>query len=113
MPEPEQTATGAGPVLWVPGLYEALLVREQDAHARHSGDPREILYGTLAGDPVVFRRPTALLRALESGEPVTVPAWRLGGWGLPKVPLSRAQRQWGRWYRVAPDDSVQPASAPR
>ena len=103
-----------GPVAggWrVPGVYRALLEWERGSDARHGGDPREILSPPGVVSRPVFRRSRLLLDALEAGEPVTVPGWRLGGHGAPRVPIPRELRCWPNRFVVSPDDVVRPSVA--
>ena len=90
----------------VPGVYQALLAGEREQDARYGGDPREILLPPGVESPGVFRRPRHLLDRLERGEAVTVPAWRLGGHGAPRVPIPRELRCWPHQFVVAADDTV-------
>ena len=90
--------------LQVPGLYQALLERECERQERAD---RRVTYAT-AGFPLM-RRDRRLLDTLEAGKPAVVPTGQLGGWGVPKVPRTNEQKQWGHWFKVFPDDSVKPA----
>jgi hypothetical protein len=105
MPRVDQAGV-AGGGLRVPGLYRALLARERWHHER---------YGELRARPPlregelpVYRRPRHLLDALEAGEPVTVPRWRLGGHSMPRMPdVWRSDRR-PTAFAVTSDDSVRP-----
>ncbi len=103
MPRVDGGAVSGG-VLRVAGVYRSLLEKEREQHARfgkiHAVDSGQ-------GEPaVVFRRPRHLLDALEAGEPVTVPFWRLGGHGSVKVPVPRELRCWPNRFVVSRDDTV-------
>jgi hypothetical protein len=54
-------------------------------------------------------RRSALLDALEAGEPVTLQSRQLRGHSLPDVPLRRDQAF--DWFEVRPDDSVRAVAA--
>ena len=56
------------------------------------------------GFPVMRR--DRLLDTLEAGKPAVVPTGWLGGWGVPKMPLTDEQKQCGHWFKVFPDDTV-------
>jgi hypothetical protein len=102
MPRPEQT--GAGPALYIDGLYEALRLRERQ-HRQRADAARA---SWVAQGIVVAPDDWSLLDALEAGEPVVVPASKLGGWMLPRVPLTREQRCWPNQFVVTADDTVRP-----
>jgi hypothetical protein len=102
--------SAGGAEMRVPGLYEALLARERDRHARWGGrrtsvDPEDPSRG-------FFRRSEHLLNALEAGEPAVFSGHNLGGNGIPKVPLSAEQKDWPNYYTVTPDDRIVPAESP-
>lgn len=99
MPRAAEETTGA---LRVAGLYRALLERER---ARQERADR------LRDGGVPMKRNRRLLDALEAGEPAVVPATRLGGHEIPRVPLSREQRQWPNRFVVSADDTVRNHSA--
>jgi hypothetical protein len=108
MPRLEADSSCSG--LRVPGLYEALRERERRHHERRGGrrfyaDPEDHSRGFSLRD----RR---LLDALEAGEPVVVRGHDLGGWGIPKVPLSAEQKDWPNWYTVHPDDTITLSGSP-
>jgi hypothetical protein len=94
---------GAG-ALRVSGLYLALLERERRQQARADRHRTS----RADGHPLM-RRDRRLLDTLEAGKPAVVAAQKLGGWGVPKVPLTREQRQRGNRFKVSPDDTVRPA----
>jgi hypothetical protein len=99
MPRVDGAASGGGG--WrVPGVYAALLEREWERCNRP--DPL-LLFGTLVQDPKVYRRSRHMLDALEAGQAVTVPSWRLGGHG---VPIPRELKCWPNRFVVSPDDTV-------
>ena len=106
MPRAEADSSCGG--LRVPGLYAALLERERKFQARC--ERRGITY--TSDDHRLMSRPTHLLDTLEAGEPAVVRGHDLGGWGIPKVPLSAEQKDWPNWYTVTPDDRIVPAATP-
>jgi hypothetical protein len=108
MPRVEADSSCGG--LRVPGLYEALRERERRHHERWGGrrvyaDPEDHSQG-------FFLRDRHLLDALEAGEPAVFSGHNLGGWGIPKVPLSAEQKDWPNYYTVTPDDLIVPAEYP-
>jgi hypothetical protein len=104
MPRVDGAAGGGG---WrVSGVYAALLAKERERHERY-GRRRSI--PNPGGDEpalAVYRRPRHMLDALEAGQAVTVPAWRLGGHGAPRVPIPRELKCWPHRFVVSPDDTV-------
>ena len=103
--------SGGGAVMRVPGLYAALLERGRK-HQERVERRSAVTYTYPAEDLAVMRRPRHLLDTLEAGKPVVLSPSQLGGYGIPKVPLSPEQRQWGHWFKVSADDSVVPAASP-
>ncbi len=94
-----------GGVLRVPGIYRRLLEDERERCERL--EP-QLLFGTLAADPKVYRRSTVLRDALEAGEPVRVPVWMLGGHMVRDErirDLRRGDRSITGWI-VHPNDTV-------
>jgi hypothetical protein len=96
--------------LRVPGLYAALLERERGYHERRGGrrvyaDPEDPWRG-------FFQLSEHLLNALEAGEPAVFSGHKLGGRGIPKVPLSAEQKDWPNYYTVTPDDLIVAAEYP-
>ncbi len=78
------SAPGRRGGITVPGIYGRLLERERENAGRP--DPRWLhTEAGLRGEPCPdeFRSKSDLLDALEAGEPVEVPSWRLGGHSEP------------------------------
>jgi hypothetical protein len=86
-------------------LYQALLAKERERHERYG---RRLIHNRGGDEPglAVYRRPCRMLDALEAGQAVTVPAWRLGGHGVPRVPIPRELKCWPHRFVVSPDDTV-------
>ena len=92
----------------IPGIYQALLVREREHHERWGErkvdvDPDEPSKG-------FFLRDRHLLDALEAGEPVTLSTSQIGGRGVPSLPPE--WRGSHRWFSVSADDRVAPTESP-
>jgi hypothetical protein len=94
--------------LRVEGIYRQLL--EYERRKCDEPDPRR-LYTDNPGDPApVFLRSRHLLRALEAGEAVRLPVWKLGGHTVPDERIRRLKREDRTitGWLVGPDDSVAP-----
>jgi hypothetical protein len=107
-----RTRRGAAPArvgVRVPGIYEDLLLRERDSVERAEAAAA----GRAKRGMGVFRRSRRLLDALEAGEPVIVAASQLVSRRV-QVPehMRPGRRASVRWWRVTPDDVVEPASSP-
>jgi hypothetical protein len=117
MPRAEADSSCGG--LRVPALYEALLAREREHHYRygetvvHEGRELQVVWADPNNHAAgCFCRPRHMLDALEAGQPVVVRGHDLGGWDIPKVPLSAEQKDWPNWYTVTLDDRIVPAEYP-
>jgi hypothetical protein len=100
-------------------VYRDLLRREREFYERH-GEPvvmggrelRVVWAGRADHGAGFFCVPRHLLDALDAGEPVTVPAWKLGSREV-RVPLSLRQAKWpDSWRRVTADDVVERTESP-
>ncbi len=103
MPRVSESGAPSGSGVWVPGVYRAMLDREERRH-RHfprPADPEDSSKG-------LFNRPDGLLRALRAGEPVVVDAIKVGHkHSAPPVTLPW-DAQVVRQVRVSVDDRIRP-----
>jgi hypothetical protein len=107
MPRVRYDGSGGGG-LRIPGLYRALLDKERDRQER--ADRATVRMREEFG--YSSRRDRRLLDALEAGQTVVMPRWRVGHKrSTPPVDLP-----WDRHevttVRVSPDDVVRPAEGP-
>lgn len=106
-----ESGDGGGCEYRLPGVYLSLLEQERAREGRP--DPRYALIEESERPPMEeqVQERSALLRRLRVGEPVIIPAWRLGGRRIPTpqgVPLFTDRTI--RWFQVAADDFVIPSS---
>ncbi|ORB68791.1 hypothetical protein BST47_02575 [Mycolicibacterium tusciae] len=92
-------------------MYRALLDQERARDGRP--DPRYALIDESHRPPLEeqVRERSPLLLRLQAGQPVIIPAWRLGGHSIPTpadVPLFTDRTI--PWLKVAADDVVSPSS---
>jgi hypothetical protein len=93
----------------VPGLYQALLVKER--RRCREPDPRNILSDEPGYTSPVFHRSRRLLDALEAGKPVVMLRWMVGSRrSTPPVDLPW-DRESVTAVLVSPDDVVRPAES--
>jgi hypothetical protein len=100
---------GLGGGIRVPGLYEALLVKER--RRCREPDPRNILSDQPGDMSPVFHRSRRLLDALEAGKPVVLPWWMVGSPRSQPPVVLPWDRQEVPSLLVSPDDVVRPAES--